>query len=139
MLTPWYGFRVTLTPDEVLAELRTIRTEQQGMDPTSDEYQLLESRRLELVSMAQMALDTSHGRESLVRELANLQQRLEHIDNHKIEVPAWQQAMASRRGLTINDPAAHASQINAAHDRNTAADRSAIEARISQLRKILAE
>lgn len=128
-----------MTPDEVLAELRSIRSKQADLDPASSDYRSLENRRLELASLAQTALDASHGRAALARELSNLEQRLDRLEDDKIEVPTWQQAMQARKGLSINDPAAHASQINAAHDKNAAADRASIEARISQLKSILAE
>lgn len=136
---PWYGFDVIMTPDEVLAELHRIRDEQRELDPASARYAELEGRRQELAAGSAAALDATKGRQALQAELDHLEQRLAAIDDDKIEIPDWQLKMTRGGRFAINDPRAHASQINATLDKNSAADRTAIEARIDLLRRTLAE
>ena len=128
-----------MTPDEVLAELHRIRDEQKALDPSSTRYAALERERRELADTARSALDTTKGRDALVNELEHLEQRLAAMDDDKIEIPSWQLTMTRNGRFAINDPRAHASQINATLDDNAAVDRSAIEARIGQLRTLLAD
>ncbi len=128
-----------MTPDEVFAELRRIRAEQATLDPASDRFRTLERRRRDLSNEAQMAIDRSRGRDALQAELDHLVARLESIEAEKIEIPSWQLQMTRGGRFAINDPTAHASQINAALDENAELDRDAIEARIEQLRATLAE
>ncbi len=100
---------------------------------------MLETQRLELVNQAQLAMDAARGRDALQAELEHLEQRLAGLDDDKIEIPDWQMKMTRGGRFAINDPTAHASQINAALDKNAEVDREAIEARIQHLKTTLAE
>ncbi len=128
-----------MTPDEVFAELRRIRAEQATLDPVSDRFRTLERRRRDLSREAQTAIDRSRGRDALQAELDHLVARLDSIEADKIEIPSWQLKLTRGGRFAINDPTAHASQINAALDENAELDRDSIEARIEQLRATLAE
>ncbi|MDJ0925619.1 MAG: hypothetical protein QNJ77_13760 [Acidimicrobiia bacterium] len=128
-----------ITPDEVLAELRAIGDQLDALAPDAPERDALEQRRRDLRDAAQATADASRSREHLASELKHLKKRLAAFDAEKINVPAWQIAMTSGGRLTINDPAAHASKLNAALDEATALDREAIEARIEQLERALGE
>ena len=128
-----------MTPDEVLAELHRIRDEQRKLDPASAQYAALERRRQELADEAAAALDAAKGRQALEAELRHLELRLAAIDDEQIEVPDWQMKMTRGGRLAINDPRTHAANINATLEENSAADRTAIEARIDHLRRTLQE
>ena len=84
-------------------------------------------------------MDAAKGRQALETELEHLEARLATINEERIEVPSWQKTMTRDGRFAINDPAAHASQINAALDENTKLDRTALEARIEELKKTLTE
>jgi hypothetical protein len=127
---------MSLTPDEVFAEIRQIRAAQDEVDPGSAAYTRLERRRLELKGMARDAIDQARNRTALEQELEHLETRLSRLEDDRIEVPTWQKTM---RRYTINDPGASARRINDELDRNTEDDRAAIEARIVRLRRVLAE
>jgi hypothetical protein len=127
---------MSLTPDEVFAEIRQIRAAQDEVDPGSAAYTRLERRRLELKGMARDAIDQARNRTALEQELEYLETRLSRLEDDRIEVPTWQKTM---RRYTINDPGASARRINDELDRNTEDDRAAIEARIVRLRRVLAE
>ncbi len=128
-----------MTPDDVLAELQRIRAEQSALDPDSGDFRALENRRLQLADLAQLALDGARDRNSLERELEHLEARIRDMDDDRIEVPSWQLTMTRDGRFAINDPRAHASQINAALDSNAQLDRAAMEARIEQLKQTLTE
>jgi hypothetical protein len=127
---------VNLTPDEILAELNDIRSRLAELPPGVAARAELEERRAELHAAAQYAADATRDPRQLQRELEHLEGRLAAIEDEKIEVPSWQQAMAAGH-LTINDPGAPNLRINQALDAASALDRAAIEARIARLKKAL--
>ncbi|MCP4303883.1 MAG: hypothetical protein GY926_09760 [bacterium] len=123
---------MTTTPDDLLAQLTAIRAQLDALDPASPEYEALESKRIELAATAEEAADTARNPEALSAELEHLEKRLATFESEKISVPAWQAAMTS-----MNDPAAHAINLNAELDAKTALDRAAVENRIARLKKVL--
>jgi chromosome segregation ATPase len=123
---------VSRTPDDALAELRELRDRIDALEPESPEYHTLETRRNELAIAAQEAADAARSPENLRAELEHLERRLAQYEAEKINVPAWQQAMA-----TINDPSAHAYKLNSELDAKNQSDREAVEQRIARLKKAL--
>lgn len=123
-----------MTPDEVLAELLTIRSELESAEPGSTLHNELTERRLLLAEAAQEAAYVARHPDLVRAELEHLQKRLAEFDGTKINVPAWRAATPS-----ITDPAAQVSQINRKLDDNHKLDRAAIEQRIARLRKALTQ
>ena len=123
-----------MTPDEVLAELIEIRARLDNLEPGSTEHHELELRRQALVAAAEKAADAARNPESLQAELEHLERRLAAFEGEKINVPAWQMAMAS-----VNDPSAHARKLNEELDAKNELDRDAVEQRIARLKKALSE
>jgi hypothetical protein len=124
-----------MTPEDVLAELNTIRTKLDSRPAAAPERAALESRREELRLAALEVADATRNPETLAAELEHLERRLAGFDNERINVPAWQIAMTSGGKLTINDPAAYAAKLNEALDEASATDRARIEERINQLKR----
>lgn len=127
---------MAMTPDEVLAELLQIRSNQQTLEPGSPAYIALEKRRRELRALARDASDLSRGRASLEAELTHLEARLRELDEHLLDVPEWQESIAK---YSINEPGAHLAKINMAIEDNDENERTGIESRIAQIKKSLAE
>ena len=125
-----------MTPDDVLAELQHIRTEQDSLEPASPAYAALERRRHELQTLAQTAADAARGQKALEVELEHLEARLQQLEGEKVDIPDWQVAMHK---YAINDPAAPTNRINATIDEKNKNDRTSIEARILQIKQALAE
>ncbi len=126
-----------MTPEDVLAELNTIRTKLDSLPAAAPERAALESRREELRLAALEVADATRNPETLAAELEHLERRLAGFDKERINVPAWQIAMTSGGKLTINDPAAYAAKLNEALDEASATDRARIEERINQLKRTL--
>lgn len=123
---------MTVTPDEILAEMLGIRARLDSLDAASPEYRDLEQHRRQLARAAQEAADAARSPARIRAELEHLELRLAAFEDEKIDVPAWQTAMPS-----INDPAAHPSVLNDKMDANNKLDRDALEERIERLQKAL--
>lgn len=125
---------MTNTPDDLLTQLAAIRAELDALDASSPRYQELEARRVQLAVAAEEAADAARNPQALRAELEHLERRLASFESEKINVPAWQAAMPS-----INDPAAHASKLNAELDAKTALERATVEKRIARLKRTLGQ
>lgn len=123
-----------LTPEQAWTELQAIRARLEEVEPDSKERPELELRRAELRHAAQDAADSARTRDAIEAELEHLHKRLAAFDSEKINVPAWQAAMAAG-----GRSARHAAKINEAVAKANAPDRAAIEERISRLRMALSE
>lgn len=123
---------MTKTPDDLLAQLTAIRAELDALAPSAPEYHELEAKRIRLTAEAAEAADAARNPEALRAELEHLEKRLAAFEAEKISIPAWQIAMT-----TMNDPAAHAVNLNAELDAKTELERAAVEMRIARLKKAL--
>lgn len=136
-MAAWYGAAVELTPDQILAELRTLNDQLESLQPDSRERTALEERRAALRHQARMTSDAGRNPGNLRTELDHLRGRLTELDDERVEVPNWQKTLTANGRFSITNPIADAARINAELDKATEPDRAAIVARIAQIEEVL--
>ena len=124
---------MTLSPDAVLQKLREIAAQ---LDEArgADRDDLLRQRD-ELRSVARTNHLLLSDSDTLRRELAHAQARLDELDREPVQIPNWQKQMGGR----LTDPAAAGVEINRRLNKFNATERESLEQRIDEIRRILDE
>jgi polyhydroxyalkanoate synthesis regulator phasin len=128
---------MTLTPDDALNELRDIRARLDRLPEDDPQRTALLARREELREAAAIAADMSRNPDNLRHDLARLEQRLAELETKPI-VPK-RSDHPRRTKYLLNNPFVYASKINSEIEGATESEREALERRIAELRRRIAQ
>ena len=122
---------MTLSPDAVLQKLREIAARlDEARGANRDD---LLRQRDELRSLARTNHLLLSDPDTLRRELAHAQARLDELDREPVQIPNWQKHTGGR----LSDPAAAGVQINRRLNEFNATERESLEQRIDEIQQIL--